>query len=306
METAIETRKLARRFGGKTAVADLTLRVPRGGLFVLAGPNGAGKSTTIKMLMNLLRPTSGDATVLGTDSGELGPETFRQIGYVSEDQRLPEWLTVRELLAMVAPLYPTWDAALCASLCKRFSLPPERRIRELSRGMRMKAALLSALAFRPRLLVLDEPFSGLDPLVRDELAQGILELAEEEGWAVFLSTHDLAEVERLADHLGILNEGVLRVCEPVERLQARFRQVRVALGTGAPPPGGLPASWLLPAQEGGVLSFVESAYDEQVGEAAIRRAMPGCAEVALSALSLRELFVVLAKTYRLEAEGGRR
>ncbi len=152
--------------------------------------------------MNLLEPTSGEARVLGVDSRKLGPRERERIGYVSENQKLPEWMTVRQLLDYCRPFYPTWDRDLEASLLKQFELPPERRIRELSRGMMMKAALLTSLPYRPKLLVLDEPFSGLDPLVRDEFIRGMLEVSQQSDWSIFISSHDINEVEQLADRVG--------------------------------------------------------------------------------------------------------
>ena len=184
----IETHQLTHRYGRTEAVHDLTLAVPAGSIFALLGPNGAGKTTTIKLLMNLLRPTRGSATVLGVDSKKLGERERAQIGYVSENQELPSWMTVRQLLDYCRPFYPTWDVALEKKLLTQFDLPPERKLKQLSRGMLMKAALLSSLAYRPKLLVLDEPFSGLDPVVRDDVVRGILETSEVGGWTVLVSS----------------------------------------------------------------------------------------------------------------------
>lgn len=212
---------------------DLTLKVPEGSVFAFIGPNGAGKTTTIKMLMNILEPTGGEATVLGVNSRRLGPGELAQIGYVSENQQLPDWMTVRELLAYCKPMYATWDDAFCRKLQDQFRIQLDERIRDLSRGMKIKVALLSALAYRPRLLVLDEPFSGLDPLVRDELSRAVLEMAQQAKWSVFISSHDVDEVERLADWVAFLNEGRLILAEPIsvlrERYHASLRETFLAL-----------------------------------------------------------------------------
>src|SRR5947199_3546786 len=234
---AIEAEGLTRRFGRKLAVSGLSFRVPPGSLFALLGPNGAGKTTAIKLLMNLLEPTRGNVRVLGTDSTRLGPSELAQIGYVSENQRLPGWMTVAELLAYLRPLYPSWNEAFCRNLLGGFSLPLNEKIKNLSRGMKVKAALLSSLAYRPKLLVLDEPFSGLDPLVRDEFIKGVLEVSSQGEWTVLVSSHDIDEVERLADHVAMLEEGRLRISEGTETLQARFRRVEV---TGAATPSSRP------------------------------------------------------------------
>src|SRR5580658_1892841 len=219
---AIETHNLSRSFAGTDALSGLDLALPAGKVAALLGPNGAGKTTTIKLLMNLLTPSAGYARVLGVDSRRLGPAEFAQIGYVSENQQLPLWMTVQGLLDYCRPFYPTWDRDLERSLISQFDLPLNRKLRQLSRGMLMKAALLSSMAYRPRLLVLDEPFSGLDPLVREEFVRGVLEASVSGDWTILISSHDIEEVERLADHVILLDRGRLNFSEPAESLQTRF------------------------------------------------------------------------------------
>ena len=253
----IETTQLSRRYWRTEAVRDLNLAVPAGSVFALLGPNGAGKTTTIKMLVNLLSPTAGSARILGVDSRSLGERELAQLGYVSENQQLPLWMSVRQLLDYCRPFYPTWDPALEKTLLAQFDLPPERKLKHLSRGMLMKAALLSSLAYRPKLLVLDEPFSGLDPLVRDEFISGVLEVSDAGGWTVLVSSHDIEEVERLADHVGVIESGRLHLSEPAEALQGRFRRVEV---TGAPD-GAAPAADQIVWERAGTLTrFVETRY----------------------------------------------
>ena len=228
----IEITGLQRRYGRTDAVHDLTMSVPEGSIFALLGPNGAGKSTTLKVLLNLLSPTAGSVRVLGVDSRRLAAGERRQIGYVSEGQQLPDWMTVRQFLDYCRPFYPAWDSALEKKLMADFELPSDRKLKHLSRGMRVKAMLISVLSFRPRLLVLDEPFSGLDPVVRDEVAQGLVETARLGEWSVLMASHDIEEVERLADHIAIIDQGRLRISESVESLLSRFRRVEVTLGDG--------------------------------------------------------------------------
>src|ERR1041384_6348146 len=153
-DAVLETRGVAKRFGRFEAVEDLDLRVPEGSVFALIGPNGAGKTTTLRMLMNILRPDRGDITVLGTLSSRIGPRDFERIGYVSESQKPPAALTLAQFFDYQRVLYPTWDRGLERQLCDQFELPPSRRIGHLSHGMRLKALLVGALAFRPKLLVL--------------------------------------------------------------------------------------------------------------------------------------------------------
>lgn len=297
----IETDRLTRRFRATEAVHELTLAVPTGSVFALLGPNGAGKTTTLKMLVNLLSPTGGSARVLGVDSRKLGERELAQLGYVSEDQKLADWMTVAQLLDYCRPFYPTWDTGLEAKLLARFELPPERKLKELSRGMRMKAALLSSLAYRPKLLVLDEPFSGLDPVVRDDFTAGLLEAAQLGETTVLVSSHDIEEVERLADHVALLDAGRLRFSETTEALLGRFRRVEVDYD-GAFEPGSLPESWLGWSSGGGRATFVESAFHSERTERACRERFP-VARVRAHPMTLREIFVTLARAGRSQIKG---
>ncbi len=294
---ALETRSLTKRYGRKTAVDALDLTVPEGSICAFLGPNGAGKTTTIQLLMNLQRADAGEALVLGVPATRLSPREWAQIGYVSENQELPEGMTVAEFLAFCRPLYPTWDAAFEAHLLKQFNLPLDRKLRHLSRGMKMKAALLSSLAYRPRLVVLDEPFSGLDPLVRDEFIRGLLELAGEGGWTLFLSSHDIDEVERLADRVAILDDGKLRVNETAESLQARFRKVVVNLPRAVPPIATPPPGWLHVETSGAHLQFIATDFKPGALEAEVRERLGPQAELTATAMTLREIYLAHARSF---------
>jgi len=303
MKPIIETQNLTRSYGRTAAVRELTFQVPEGCIYAFLGPNGAGKTTTIKMLLNILQPTSGTGRILGVDSRQIGPTELAQIGYVSENQELPEWMTVQQLIDYCKPMYPTWDDAFCAKLLKDFSLPLNRKLKNLSRGMKVKAALVTSLAYRPRLLVLDEPFSGLDPLVRDEFIRGMLELSGQSNWTIFVSSHDIDEVERLADWVGVINDGQLFLSEPTESLQTRFRQVEFTAAAGTDRlPASLPASWLMPEIAGQQVRLVESQYREGETLADLQRIFPGASEPVISPMSLRDIFLALARTFRLNAE----
>ena len=294
MDHAIETEGLTCRYGRTRAVDQLTMRVPTGSIYALLGPNGAGKTTTLKALMNLRQPASGVARVLGVDSRALGPADLARIGYVSENQRIPSNLTIGEIEAFCRPWYPTWDAVLATELRERFGLDPRARIKSLSRGTRLKVQCLLALAPRPRLLILDEPFSGLDPVVRDDLTTGILSLADRDGWSVLLTSHEMDDVERLADHVGFLANGALLVEEPMQTLLARFRRVEVALADGAIVPDQRPPSWLGFSIDGRAARFVDSQASADA-EAAWRAAFPGAA-IESSPMSLRDVFVALTRS----------
>ena len=293
----IETQQLTRRFGRMEAVHELNLAVPAGSVFALLGSNGAGKTTTLKLLMNLIEPTSGSARVLGVDSRRLGERELAQIGYVSENQELPLWMTVRQLLDYCRPFYPTWDRELETTLLTQFALPESRKLAQLSRGMLMKASLLSSLAYRPKLLVLDEPFSGLDALVRDEFVRGVLEVSALGEWTVLVSSHDIDEVERLADHIALLDHGRLQFSETAETLQGRFRRVEV---TGAAESIAPARDWLEWQRAGTLTRFIETRYAGEPTERVWRERL-GAAAVNAQPMTLREIFMVLARSTRTTA-----
>lgn len=301
MPYPIETEHLSRKFGRVEAVHDLTMQVPAGSVFALVGPNGAGKTTTIKTIMNLLEPTSGRASVLGVDSRRINPALLARIGYVSENQDLPDYLTIGGLMDYCRPFYPAWDDTFARDLAGQLDLPLGTKLKNCSRGMKMKAALLVSLAYRPELLVMDEPFAGLDALVREEFARGILEIAGERPWTVFISSHDIDEVERLADWIGIINKGRLELAEPVASLLGRFRQVEVTLPEPAVVPPGAPSSWLLSQAAGQVLRFVDSAFSESDSHARIRSLLPGATDIQAAPMPLRQIFITLARVYRLSS-----
>lgn len=301
MSNIITAHNLTKKFGSLTAVDNLSLAVPDGSIFAFLGPNGAGKTTTIKLLLNLIAPDNGTSEIFGVKSGQLGPKEFNQIGYVSENQKLYDWMTVKQLIAFCKPLYLLWDDSFCDRLTRLFDLPLDRTISGFSRGMKIKTALLISIAYRPRLLVLDEPFTGLDPLVRDELIQGILELTNAEHWTVFISSHDIHEVEMLADVVGFLDRGKLKLSESLESLQARFRKVTVTLSAPlASLPSDLPPAWLQAEYENRAVAFIDNAYDEKNTNDSIRRIFPGCANVETAGMTLREIFVALATSYKIE------
>ena len=294
MSNAIETRDLTRRFGRLEAVQALNLQVPIGSIFALIGPNGAGKTTTIKLLMNLVRPTAGQVTVLGTDAQHLGVRDFQRIGYVSENQRLPLWMTPGELLDYCRPLYPTWDRALERKLQSDLGLASTAPLRKLSRGTRMKAALLASLAYRPELVVLDEPFTGLDPLVRDELVRALLEVTDDRPWTVFISSHDIDEVERLADWIGFMCAGRLVFAEAVTSLLNRFRLVEIVAQDGGEPAFPGFDTWIFQGRAIRTVRFIDTAHDRDDAAGRIAAAFPRAA-IRTSPLSLREIFVTLAR-----------
>lgn len=296
MSAVFRAVDLCMRFRGVMALNSLDMEAPEGSVFALLGPNGAGKTTTIRILMNILRPTSGRAEVLGKESTGLGPVDFQRIGYVSENQDMPDWMTVGYLFRYLQPFYPSWDNGRAAELLRQFQLPVDRKLRHLSRGMWMKTALASSLAYRPRLLVLDEPLTGLDPLVREDLMNGIIETAGET--TILISSHDLADIENVATHIGYIDQGRLRFSEEMGSLTARFREVEVTLDSAAvlPEEGRWPSEWLRPEAAATVVRFVDTRFHPERTAREVQRLFGSVRHLSVTAMPLRSIFLTLARS----------
>ncbi|HEY8311866.1 MAG TPA: ABC transporter ATP-binding protein [Gemmatimonadaceae bacterium] len=232
-DLAVETRGLTKRFGDQIALNDVSLQVPTGAVYLLVGPNGAGKSTTLKVLLDLMRADAGTAEVFGLDTIARAPEVRANIGYVPER---PEWgygwMRVGRLLEHHALYYPTWDQAYAEKLAQKFELRMDRKVGVLSKGQARRVHLTMALAHRPPLLLLDEPTDGLDPLMRDETLGVLADHLAETETTVVLSTHHVEEVERLADHIGVLRSGQVRAQMSRADLDAGLRRYRVEVPEG--------------------------------------------------------------------------
>lgn len=296
MSSAIRTENLSKSFLSVRAVRQMNLEISHGAIYALVGPNGAGKTTMIKVLMNILHPTRGTAEVLGIDSSKLRGDWFAQIGYVSENQQQPEWMRVDQFFAYLRPFYPTWDREVERSLIRQMQLPLDRKLKHLSRGMKMKAALASSLAYRPKLIVLDEPFTGLDPLVRDELIESLLERASEA--TILISSHDLAEIESFSSHVGYMEEGQLKFSEEMSSLTNRFRDVQVTLNAAIAALPNLPSSWLQPVISGTAVQFIESRFQPDTTEKLVRATFGEVRDVTFNPMSLRAIFLAMAKIGR--------
>ena len=292
----IQAVNLWKKFGHHDALQGLSFSVPEGSAYALIGANGAGKTTTIKILMNILEATQGSATVLGVDSRRISPRELSRIGYVSENEDMPQALTVAEYLDYLRPFYPLWDRELETSIRHRLRLPPERKIRDLSHGMRMKMALACALPFRPKLLILDEPFSGLDPLVRDEFMEGLLEQAGE--MTILISSHELGEIDGVATHVAFIDEGKLLFEESMSDLIGRFREVYVTLEREASAPSQPPHDWLHVRTMGNVLAFVDTRFSEQALGERIESVVAGVRRIDAQPMALRSIFTTLARAAR--------
>ena len=206
-EPVVHVSQLTRRYGGNTALDAVDLSLPRGGVYGLVGANGAGKTTLIKHLLGLLRAESGSVRVFGLDPVADPVAVLSRIGYLSEENDLPGWMRVDELIRYSRAFYPGWDDGYAAELQRTFGLDPAAVIKTLSKGQKARAGLLIALAYRPELLVLDEPSSGLDPIVRRDIVGAVLRTIAGEGRTVLFSSHLLDEVEQVADHVTMISGG---------------------------------------------------------------------------------------------------
>ena len=229
--SVIAVTNVMRRFRTKLALDDLSLEVTAGQVFGLVGANGAGKTTLIKHILGLYAPMHGTVRVFGRDPVTDPAAVLSRIGFLSEDRDLPLWMRVEELIRYSAAFYPKWDARYAERLRDQFQLDPRAYIKHLSRGELAKAGLLVALAHRPELLILDEPSSGLDPLVRREMLEAIVRTVADEGRTVFFSSHLLDEIERVSDRVAMMAQGrvvlqgeLTEVLEAHHRLTLRFTQ----------------------------------------------------------------------------------
>lgn len=228
MKSVISLNRVTKKYGSLVALDELSLDVPPGVVFALLGENGAGKTTCIRVMLGLVEPDAGRAEVLGLDSRQDSLEIRRRVGYVAERPTLYEWMTVHEIGWFASGFYGAEFLPRYSELVKHFQLPPGKKLKALSKGMRAKVALALALAHDPELLVLDEPTSGLDTLVRREFLESMVDRAAS-GKTVLLSSHQISEVERVADMVAILRDGKLLVVERLEKLKAEMMELTITL-----------------------------------------------------------------------------
>ena len=222
-EPVITITDLSRRFGSKAALDGVSLSIPRGGVYGLVGANGAGKTTLIRHILGLLRAEQGIVRVFGLDPVADPVGVLSRIGYLSEENDLPGWMRVDELIRYSRAFHPAWDDAYAEELRGSFGLDPAAKIATLSKGQKARAGLLIALAYRPELLLLDEPSSGLDPVVRRDILEAIIRTIAHEGRTVLFSSHLLDEVERVADHVTMINDGRVALSAPLAALKQAAR-----------------------------------------------------------------------------------
>ena len=235
-QLVIEAAGLRKTYESVTALNGVSIQVPRGSIFGFLGPNGAGKTTTIKVLLGMTRPSGGNATVFGlpADVEQSSVDIRRRTGFVSDAKDLYDYMTVGEMIRFTASFFPTWRADLEKHYLERFDLPAERRVKALSRGMRTKLALLLALSRGGELLILDEPTAALDPIATEEVLQTIVAHVAREELTVFFSSHQLSEVEQIADHIAIIHRGRTALAGALDDLRSNFRRVQLVFDGDAP------------------------------------------------------------------------
>src|SRR5712691_2127968 len=266
----IETSDLRKHYGDTEAVRGLNLQVPAGSIFGFLGPSGAGKTTTIKLLLGMARPTSGSVRVLGLPANGQEPsvEIRRRTGFVSEDKDLYDSMTVAEVIRFTAAFFPRWRRDLEERYLRKFELPPDRRVKALSRGTRTKLLLLLALCRGAELLILDEPTSGLDSAMTEEVLQAIVSHVASEELTVFFSSHQIAEVDQIADRIAIIDRGRAVVTGALDDIRENFKRIQLVFGGDAPEPAfrapGVERVW----RKGRVLTVLSSEGAERILEEA--------------------------------------
>jgi ABC-2 type transport system ATP-binding protein len=295
-EAVVAIEGLSRRFGRTVALDALSLEIPRGVVFGLVGENGSGKTTLIKHVLGLLRAQTGTVRVFGLDPVRDPVGVLSRVGYLSEDRDLPDWMRIGELFLYLRAFYPAWDDAYAGSLRAQFELDPDARIKALSQGQRARVALLAALAYRPELLVLDEPSTGLDPVVRRDILGAIVRTIADEGRTVFFSSHLLDEVERVSDHVAMIDRGRIVLCDTLDAIKGSHRRIILRFDE---PPARPPAfaGSLTCEGDGHEWTAVCRATAEEVGGAASRL---GARVVEEHTPTLDEIFVARVGSRKAE------
>lgn len=222
---AVDVQHLSRSFRGVNALRDVTLQIPVGSIFGLVGLNGAGKTTLIRHLIGSLRAAHGTVRVLGEDPVVTPQTVLKRIGYLTEEDSLPKWMRLGDLIDFTRAIYKTWDDAYADKLCEMFSLTRSSQLRSLSKGQRARAGLLLAIAHRPELLILDEPSSGLDPIARSDILEAVIRTISEDGRTVLFSSHLLEEVDRVCDAIAVMRDGEILETSTTEQLESRYSEI---------------------------------------------------------------------------------
>jgi ABC-2 type transport system ATP-binding protein len=291
---AVVFENVSRRFGATVALDGVGFSVVPGSVLGLIGRNGAGKTTALKLALGTLWPDAGRIRTLGLDPVVSGPEVASRVALLSEESALYPWMTIDELIRFTGALHARWDRSVAARMAEDLDLDPAKKIRQLSRGTRAKVALLLAVSARPDVLLLDDPTAGLDPLVRREVLDGVLEAVSHEGGAVIYASHLVHDVERVADRVIVLDDGAVRLEGDLEALKGRIRRAR-AVFDGDAPQGHAGAGVIEAVADGRMLTVTADAADGAL-EASLRGL--GAREVAIESLPLEEILVALLREGR--------
>ncbi|MCX5776946.1 MAG: ABC transporter ATP-binding protein [Candidatus Firestonebacteria bacterium] len=287
MAAVIQANKLNKsfRFGKIKAVTNLDLEVKEGEVYGFLGRNGSGKTTTINLLMGLLRQNSGEAYLLGCSSKELSKAVLEQIGFVSEGINMPN-IKVGKLIKTIAGFYPTWDDKYATELLSEFKLPENMKVKALSRGMNLKLKLLLALSYRPKLLILDEPFSGIDAVAKQDFMDNMVETLNRTKTTMLFSSHEIEDVERLADRIGIIENGTIALNSSVESLKSSFRRIKCVINEDIKV---IPVTEVISVKKAsGITEFIVSRNPD---EAIAGLVAAGAKDIEPAGMDLREIFI---------------
>jgi len=297
-QAVVEVSGLSRSFGHKTALDNVSFSAAAGQVYGLVGSNGAGKTTLLKHLLGLLRATSGSVRVFGLDPVRDPVGVLTRTGYLSEEHELPEWMRIDELMRYTQAYHPTWDDAYARELLDTFALDPAKKIKELSKGMRAQAGLIAAVAHRPQLLILDEPSSGLDAVVRRDILDAVVRAVADDGRTVIFSSHLLDEVERMSDHVTLIDQGRVALSGVLDDVRGAYLRSRVRFADHFDRPPVLETALTV---EGGGRSWsvVHSGSLEQFRHSVLAR---GGEVVESRGATLEEIFLARAGRGRPQAE----
>ena len=297
-QTVVDVNDLSRSFGGTTALEGVSFHATAGQVYGLVGANGAGKTTILKHLLGLLRAATGAVRVFGLDPVRDPVGVLGRVGYLSEERELPEWMRIDELMAYTQAFHPTWDVSYARELLETFGLDPSKKVKELSKGMRAQAGLIAAVAHRPELLILDEPSSGLDAVVRRDILDAIVRTVADDGRTVIFSSHLLDEVERMSDHVTLIHQGRVALSGVLDAVRRTYQRSRVHFVEHFDRPPVLDTAL---AMEGGGRTWcvVHSGSLEQFRRSVLAR---GGEVVESRDATLEEIFLARAGRSRSEVE----